>query len=78
MPNGSINAYLKASPSSNRPRLVSMPLPNLLWHRWVLTRSGTQLVEIAQGLEYLHSNGVLHGNVKGVSCYNVIECRRTH
>ena len=59
---GSISGYLERYPQANRLRLVTR-VPHSP-HR-ALT-SG-QILEVANAIEYLHKNNVIHGDVKGVS-----------
>ena len=63
MPGGDLTTYVNSNPPTNRVTLVSLPVhpPNI--HISI----SHQLVDIASGLEYLHSLCVIHGDLKGVS-----------
>ena len=66
MPNGNINQFVAAHRDVNRFELVSppfnLPCPPL---SLTITRF-LQLTDVARGLEYMHSRGVVHGVLKGV------------
>lgn len=61
--NGNINEYLAKSPRANRCKLVST---SYLRVRARLLMSNTKLHEASLGLVYLHQQGVVHGDLKGV------------
>ena len=65
MPNGNINQFTKTHPEANRPRLVRPPFATLLPSFQQL--KSLQLEGVTKGLIYLHSNGMVHGDLKGVS-----------
>ena len=65
MPNGNINQFVKAHPEVNRLRLVRPLLAPLLPSFRQLKNS--QLAGVPKGLIYLHGNGMVHGDLKGVS-----------
>ena len=61
MPGGDLVNYIANNPDADRRGLVSVPSPvlyNDLPHH--------QLSDAAEGLNYLHSRGVIHGYLKGV------------
>jgi serine/threonine protein kinase len=61
MPNGNLLGYIEKYPGANRLELVSLT-------HWQSTSAltGLQLVGITDGLGYLHSSEVIHGDLKGV------------
>ena len=65
MSNGNINEFVKAHPKVNRLQLVRPPFATLLSP--FRQPKFPQLKGIAIGLIYLHSNGMVHGDLKGVS-----------
>lgn len=60
---GHVGMYLKDHPSAPRHPLVCTPSPV---RRRILT---LQMHGVAFGLEYLHKNNVVHGDLKAVSIY---------
>ena len=67
---GNITQYLGSNPNVSRTRLVIVAIIRL--HYWLITdpRLYSKLLEVAEGLLYLHSCGVVHGNLKGVSAHH--------
>ncbi|KAK0499826.1 kinase-like domain-containing protein [Armillaria luteobubalina] len=63
MSNGTAPQFLKQNPSANIDKLVGFYLLSVLFLE--VTLSACQLFEIAQGIEYLHSQSVVHGDIKG-------------
>ena len=64
MTNGNINQFVRVHPETNRFKLVRLPsvkLPCLF-----IQLEFPQLEDVAKGLIYLHSNGMVHGDLKGV------------
>jgi len=67
--NDNIIQYLKLYPQTPRLTLVynsCLPLTSSL-----NSTPGSQLLQIAKGLRYLHSLDIPHGNLKGVSRHHV-------
>ena len=67
MTNGNINEFVGAHPEANRLGLVGSLFEHLLSPFPSLTARLPQLGDVARGLDYLHSEGVVHGDLKGVS-----------
>lgn len=63
MPRGELRSYVKENPQANLISLVSQLLPT-----WDGASSSSQLLGVAEGLAYLHSCNVIHGDLKGVRC----------
>jgi len=64
MMNGNINDFVKAHPDANRLELVSSSLRVLLPSLTV--GPFIKLEGVASGLIYIHSQGMVHGDLKGV------------
>jgi len=64
MTNGNINEFVKAHPHENRFELVSSPLKLLT--PFITNTRLWQLGDVARGLVYMHSQGMIHGDLKGV------------
>ena len=62
MDNSNINDFIRKHADVNRAQLVRCPV---LSRRSVVDRF-LQLVDVAQGLEYLHGLNFIHGDLKGV------------
>ena len=62
MPGGDLRTYINSYPHTDRVALVSV-----LLYLCDLPPHFYQLVDVANGLNYLHSCGVIHGDIKGVS-----------
>jgi serine/threonine protein kinase len=60
---GNINDYIQGHPSCDRLKYVSLPLSRVPFHGY--WTSYTQLHQTSLGLAYLHTQGIIHGNVKG-------------
>ena len=68
MPDGTLTEYLSNSPNADRIHLVSLsPAVTVLW----LIEVFPELSDVAEGLNFLHSNYMTHGDLKGVS---VLSC----
>ena len=61
--NGNITQYLGSHPDVSRPELVSV----LRFVRSPFADQYSKLLQVAKGLQYLHSLGIVHGDLKGVS-----------
>ena len=62
MDNGNINDYIRKHTDVNRAQLVRC----LVFSRRSVADRFLQLVDVAQGLEYLHGLNFTHGDLKGV------------
>ena len=65
MSNGNINQFVRENPEANRFHLVSCSR-NLLQQSVVDNRADPQLRDVAKGLVYMHDQGMIHGDLKGV------------
>ena len=65
MVHGNINDFVKTHPDVDRLRLVGF-LFKVLPSRPVDDRITLQLEGVATGLIYIHNQGVIHGDLKGV------------
>ena len=61
MPNEALLGYVRNYPDVNRLELVSSRYRQ---SHYALTR--LQLIGVTRGLEYLHDNGIVHGNLRSV------------
>ena len=62
--NGNIIQYLESNPDTSRPELVSIYLHSV---RSAFPDICLKLLQVAKGLQYLHSLDIVHGDLKGVS-----------
>lgn len=65
MGNGDIKEYVKAHPNVNRLELVRFSSNSLSPFAPTFTQS-MQLAGVTRGLMYIHDQGIVHGNLKGV------------
>ena len=63
MPNGTLTEYVKAKPHANRISLVRIPPTVVHLSKLNLFK----LLDVAEGLNYLHTCHTVHGDLKGVS-----------
>ena len=68
IPNGTITKYVNKNPDANRISLVSLPL--------IVARTAddvipVKLIDVAEGLAYLHKVHVVHADLKGVGTFPV-------
>ena len=61
MPGGELREYVTHHPSTDRLRLVSIPLFCI-----ELRLRPSKVFDVANGLNYLHSCNIIHGDLKGV------------
>ena len=64
MPSGNLTEYIKKCPDVDRLGLVGVP-PVIMFDP-TLTRTRHQLSNVAEGLYFLHSRNIIHGDLKGV------------
>lgn len=72
MKNGNINEFLKANTSIDRLGLVCSFIKNLYLHLLLTIAQLLQLKDITNALTYMHDQGIIHGNLKGVSFMNPV------
>lgn len=65
MSGGDLTTHIKSNQQADRIALVSPVFDPLPKKRTTLTSQ--QLVDVAEGLNYLHQRDVIHGDLKGVS-----------
>ena len=65
MPKGALAEHLEETPQANRIGLVSS-FSSLLVLSITISLSLLKLLDIAEGLNYLHESHVVHGNLSGV------------
>ena len=61
MPNGTLTNYVKKNPSADRVALVSFSFAIRLDR----CRRRPKLLDVAEGLNYLHMSYTIHGDLKG-------------
>ena len=61
--NGNITQYLESNPDASRSELVAVP-PFRTQH---VPNQSLKLLQVAKGLQYLHSLDIVHGDLKDVS-----------
>jgi len=61
MPNGTLTHYVRENPGVNRIALVSL----LSAVRLDRCRHCPKLLDVAEGLNYLHTSHTIHGDLKG-------------
>ena len=66
MPNGTLTQYLGKNPGVNRVDLVGFPLVTTT----LLVPFSSKLLDVAEGLAYLHAKHATHGDLKGVRAYS--------
>jgi len=66
MTNGNISEFVKAYPGADRIRLVGFPSEVLPSQFSSITAQLSQLNDVGVGLDYLHSQEMAHGDLKGV------------
>ena len=66
MPNGILTDYLGENPGVNRISLVSFSRAT----NALLMPFSSKLLDIAEGLAYLHANHTTHGDLKGVGAHS--------
>ena len=66
MSNGNINQFVKAHTDVNRFELVSHLFKLLLSYPLSTVDWLSQLGDVAEGLVYMHEQGMVHGDLKGV------------
>ena len=65
MPGGDLTAHIKSNPQANRISLVgTLFIPSTPRNAALAFQ---QLIDVADGLNYLHECDVVHGSLKGVS-----------
>ena len=65
MINGNINDFVEAHPDADRLGLVCFPQSIAVLTSLIIAKF-PQLAGVAQGLIYIHSKGMIHGDLKGV------------
>jgi hypothetical protein len=73
MTNKNVVQYLEQAPDADRGALV---LVSLLDH-YTINHHVMQVLDVALGLEYLHIQAVVHGDLKGVHCSPFLRSRIT-
>jgi len=66
MTNGNISEFVKAHPGADRIRLVGFPFEVLPSPPSLIIAQCPQLKDVGEGLVYLHSQEMAHGDLKGV------------
>ena len=66
MVNGNINEFVQAHPDADRLGLVIFLFEVQLSRFLLMAPRLPQLRDVGVGLEYLHDQGVVHGDLKGV------------
>jgi len=61
MPNGTLTHYVEKNPDADRIALVSL-FPLIELDRY---RRRPKLLDVAEGLNYLHMSSTIHGDLKG-------------
>lgn len=74
MPGGELVEYIERNPSADRLSLVGLLPPYSVGWRPYLS----QVSDVADGLSYLHSHGVIHGDLKGVREVSGSSLKRTN
>ena len=68
MPNGTLTEYLGKDPNADRTRLVSLSsaltVPRLI-------KVFLELLDVVEGLNFLHANYMTHGDLKGVCIFSL-------
>ena len=67
MPNGTLTDYLGTNPGANRVGLVSL---SRAIDALQITFFFFKLLDVAEGLAYLHAEHTTHGDLKGVGSYS--------
>ena len=68
MPNGTLTHYVTKNPGANRIALVS-PFSTIITNQH---KRSPQVLDVAEGLSYLHASYMIHGDLKGVSPLKIV------
>ena len=61
MPNRTLTEFVKGNPRTNRINLVGLSVTTLDQRR----DYPMKVLDVAEGLDYLHANHIIHGNLNG-------------